>query len=167
LLTGVGHLSTTVDGMLTENRDQVREMALELAGAAKDLRALSALARTQFEPGGKANALIDDAAFTAKVARTELPGLSKQASVALGGLAAVSGPLTEEDGQHLKAMIATYQSAGEKLDSIASRADALLAKIDRGDGTLGALVKDKEVYDDLKSLLADLRKHPWKMLWKE
>jgi phospholipid/cholesterol/gamma-HCH transport system substrate-binding protein len=32
---------------------------------------------------------------------------------------------------------------------------------------LGAVMQDKQVYDDLKSLLADLRKHPWKMLWKD
>ncbi len=167
LLTGVGGLSVTLDGMLTENRQEVHDLAQELAAAAKDLRTLSSLARSQLEPGGKANALLDDAAFTAKLARTDLPDLSKKASVALGGLAAVSGPLTEEDGQRLKAMIAKYQAAGDKLDVIAGRADKLLSKIEAGDGTLGALMKDKEAYDDLKSLLADLRKHPWKMLWKD
>ncbi len=167
LLTGVGNLSTTIDGMLVENREQVRDIATELAGAVKDLHALSSLLRTQLEPGGRAHALIDDAAATAKLARTDLPDLSKKASVALGGLAGIAGPLTEEDGQRLKAMIAKYQSAGEKLDAIATRADKLLVRIDSGEGTLGALAKDKEVYDDLKGLLADLRKHPWKMLWKD
>ena len=167
LLTGVGHLSTTVNGVLTENRDEIRGIATELAAAAKDLRALSALARTQLEPGGRTHALIDDAAASAKLARADLPDLSKKASVALGGLAAVAAPLTEEDGQRLKAMIARYQAAGEKLDGIATRADRVMAKIEAGDGSLGALMKDKEVYDDLKSLLADIRKHPWKMLWKD
>jgi len=160
LLTGVGNLSTTVNGVLTENREELR-------GMAKDLRALSALARMQLEPGGRTHALIDDAAASAKLARTDLPDLSKKASVALGGLAAVAGPLTEEDGHRLKAMIAKYQAAGDKLDVIAARADRVMAKLESGDGSLGALMKDKEVYDDLKSLLADIRKHPWKMLWKD
>ena len=167
LLTGIGSLTTTVDAVLTENRDEIRGMATELSIAAKDLRALSAMARTLLEPGGRAHALIDDAAATAKLARTDLPDLSKKASIALGGLAAVSGPLTEEDGQRLKAMLARYQAAGEKLDVIAGRAEKLMAKIEAGDGTLGALVLDNVVYDDLKTLLAELRKHPWKMLWKD
>lgn len=167
LLTGLGNLSTTVDGVLTENRTQLHDLVSELSSAAKDLKALSSLVRTQLEPGGKGHALLDDAAATAKLARTDLPELSKKASVALGGLAAVAAPLTEEDGQRVKAMIAKANAASEKLDVIAAKAEKLMNRIDSGEGTLGALAQDKQVYDDLKSLLAELRKHPWKMLWKD
>lgn len=167
LVRGVGGLTTTVDGVITENRDNFRTLASELSETAKDLRTLAAIAKTQLEPGGKTHALIDDAAATAKVARQDLPELSKKASVALGGLAALSGPLTEEDGQKLKAMIARYQQVGEKLDGMATKADKILTKLEAGEGSAGALIKDKQVYDDLKSLLADLRKNPWKLLWKE
>lgn len=167
LFRGVGGLTTTVDGVLTENRDDLRTLTKELAETAKDLRALAAIGRKQLEPGGKANALLDDAAATAKVARAEFPELTKKADVALTGLANVAGPLTKEDGERLKAMVAKYQAAGEKLDVIASRADRLLAKLEAGEGTMGALMKDKQVYTDLKDLLADLKAHPWKFLWKD
>ena len=167
LIGGVGGLTTTVDGVLTDNRAELRTMAVELSAAAKDLRALAAAARTQLEPGGKAHGLLDDAAATAKVARADFPELSKQASIALGGLARVSGQLTEEDGQRLKSMIAKYQSAGEKVEVLATRADRLLSKIEAGEGSLGAAMKDPAVYDELKSLLTDVRKNPWKLLWKE
>lgn len=167
LVRGVGGLTTTVDGVLTENREDLHTLAQELSIAAKDLRALAATARTQLEPGGRANALLDDAAATAKLARADLPELSKQASLALGGLARVSAPLTEEDGQRLKAMIARYQSAGEKLDALSTRADRLLARLEAGEGSVGAALKDPAVYDELKTLLTDVRKNPWKLLWKE
>lgn len=167
LFRGVGGLTTTVDGVLTENREDLRTLTSELAATAKDLRKLSAIARTQLEPGGKANALLDDAAATAKVARNELPVLTKKADTALTGIANVSGQLTEEDGQRLKAMIAKYQAAGEKLDGLATRADRILGKLEAGEGTMGALMKDKQVYTDLKDLLADLKAHPWKFLWKD
>lgn len=167
LVTGVGGLTTTVDGVLTENRTQIKALAEELAVAAKDLRVLAAIARKELEPGGRTNGLIDDASGAARVLRTDLPDLSKKASTALGGLAAVSGQFTEEDGQRLKAMLVKYQQAGEKVDALAGRADKLLVKLEAGEGTMGALLKDKQAYDDLKALLADLRKHPWKMLWKD
>lgn len=167
LVNGFGGLTTTVDGVLTENRVQLHDLVQELSVAAKDLRALAGIARRELEPGGRTTGMIDDAAAAAKVARTEMPELSKKASTALGGLAAVSGQLTEEDGQRLKAMLVKYQQAGEKVDALAGRADKLLTKLEAGEGTLGALAKDKQVYDDLKSLLADLRKNPWKMLWKD
>jgi phospholipid/cholesterol/gamma-HCH transport system substrate-binding protein len=166
LFRGVGGLTTTVDDVLTENREDLRTLTRELAATAKDLRQLAAIARKEVEPGGKANALLDDAAATAKVARNELPALTKKADTALTGIANVVGPLTEEDGQRLKAMLAKYQAAGEKLDGLAARADRILARLEAGEGTLGALMKDRQVYADLKDLLADLKAHPWKFLWK-
>lgn len=167
LVNGFGGLTTTVDGVLTENRAQIRDLAQELSVAAKDLRVLAAIARKEMEPGGRTTMMIDDAASAARLAKNDLPELSKKASTALGGIAAVSGQFTEEDGKRLKDMIAKYQAAGEKVDVLAGRADKLLTKLEAGDGTLGALMKDKQAYDDLKALLADLRKNPWKMLWKD
>lgn len=167
LVRGVGGLTNTVDGVITENRDEFKTLASELSLAAKDLRVLAATARTQMEPGGKANALLDDAAATAKLARTDFPELSKQAGVALGGIARVSGQLTEEDGAKLRSMISKYESVGTKADQIATRADRMLAKLEAGEGSLGAALKDPVVYDELKTLLTDVRKNPWKLLWKE
>ena len=167
LVSGITGLSRTVDGVLTDNRDDVRSIAQELSAAAKDLKVLSATARAQMEPGGKALSLIDDASATAKVLRSDVPQLSTRAQVALSGLAAVGGQLTEDDGVKLKAALAHYAAAGEKLDTLAGRADRLLNKMEKGEGTMGALMNDKQAYDDLKSLLADLRAHPWKFLWKD
>lgn len=167
LIRGVGGLTATVDGVITENRDELKLLAQDLSAAAKDVRALAASARPHLEPGGKGTQLLDDAAATAKLARAELPELSRQAGVALGGLARVSGQLTEEDGQRLKATLVRYQAAGEKLDVMAARADALLAKLEAGEGSVGKAMKDPAVYDELKSLLTDVRKNPWKLLWKD
>jgi phospholipid/cholesterol/gamma-HCH transport system substrate-binding protein len=145
LLRGVGGLSASADGVLTDNREALKTITSELAAAAKDLRALTAAAKKQLDPSGPTASLLADAAASARLARTELPALTRDASAAL----------------------ATYQSAGEKVDSVAARADRLLARLEAGEGTLGALAKDKQAYDDLKSLLGDLKAHPWKLLWKD
>lgn len=36
-----------------------------------------------------------------------------------------------------------------------------------GKGTLGVLLKDPQVADDVKSLVEELKAHPWKLLWKQ
>jgi phospholipid/cholesterol/gamma-HCH transport system substrate-binding protein len=167
VVVGMSNLATTVDGVITENRADARALAIDLAAAAKDLRELSALAKKEMQPGGKGNALLDDASAAARTLRADAPELSKRASVALGGLANLTGGFTEADGEKVRSAIAKYSAVGDKADSIATRADRILARLEAGEGTLGAFNKDKQVYDDLKSLLADIRKHPWKILWKE
>ncbi len=166
-ITGIAGLSKNLDGVMSENRADVRQIVIELNQTVKDLRAISAIAKVQLEPGGKANGFIDDASAAMKVLRSDVPLMSKQAQVALGGVSALTGGFTEEDNRKLKVAIAKYATAGEKLDMIALRADRMLARLEAGEGTLGKTIKDPQVYDDLRSLLSDLKKHPWKMLWKD
>jgi len=167
LVTNVARLSRTVDGVLTENRDELHVLAIELSSAARELRGLAATAHKSLSPGGKGAALLDDAAETAHLIKRDLPRLSENAGKALGGLAAVSGGLTSEDGARVKEALARYSSAGQHLEAVALRAERLLARIEAGEGTLGGLQKDPRVYEDLRDLVSDLKKHPWKVLWKE
>lgn len=167
LVVGVAGLSHTLDGVMKENREEIRTLLTDAAAAAKELREVAALARGQLQPGGKAAALIDDASASAKLLRSDLPQLTSDAKRALAGAAAVSGQLTVEDGQRLKVALARYTAAGEKLDRIAARTENVLAKIEAGEGSFGGLYKDPQVYQDLKALMTELKRKPWKILWKD
>ena len=61
-----------------------------------------------------------------------------------------------------------------RLDDIAARADTALAdvnglvgKMKNGEGTVGQMLQDEEIYDDLKELIRDLKQHPWKLIWED
>lgn len=167
LVSGVSSLTRTFDDVLLESRDDLQNLTSELSAAAKDLRVLSAVARKSLEPGGAGARLLDDASDTVGAMKADLPVLSKQARAALGGLAALSSGFTQADGERLKVAVERYAKAGERLERIAERSDRLLAKLEAGEGTAGATLKDPQLYNDLRELVSDLRKHPWKMLWKD
>ena len=93
--------------------------------------------------------------------------ITDSASKTLTGMSMMTGQLDAKDGERLKLALERYTAAGEKLDQMAAKADRLLTRIEAGEGTVGALQKDKQVYEDLRGLLSDLRKHPWRVLWKE
>jgi phospholipid/cholesterol/gamma-HCH transport system substrate-binding protein len=167
LATNVSRLAKTLESVVAENRVEVRTLTTELSAAAKDMRQLAQLSRAALQPGGSGAKLLNDAAFAAAVMKTELPGLTNSAERTLEGLASVIGPLTPEDGQKLKLALERYTAAGVQLEQLASRADRVLARIEAGEGTGGALLKDPTLYDELRTLVTDLRKHPWKILWKD
>jgi phospholipid/cholesterol/gamma-HCH transport system substrate-binding protein len=145
----------------------VRVLTAELAKAAKDLRSLAEVARNHLHPGGRGDRLLDDASATARALRNDVPQLSEDARRLLGRLSHLSDQVTDEDVQKLKLAIDKYSAAGEKLDSLAARGERLLAQIEAGEGTLGQIQKDPQLYQDVKALVEDLRKHPWKILWKD
>lgn len=167
LINGVGGLTTTVDGMLVENKGDISGLVKDLSAASRDLRELAAVANREFQHGGRGDQLLDNTQVISKQLRGDLPELTQNASIAIGGLAKLSGEFDTADGKKVKSLIARMESASGKLDSVADRADKLLARIDKGDGSLGAALNDKQVYDDLRALLTDLRQNPWKLLWKD
>jgi phospholipid/cholesterol/gamma-HCH transport system substrate-binding protein len=167
LTANVSRLTTTLDTVLNENRGDLRTLTGELSVAAKDMRTLAKLARETMQPGGTGARLLGDAADTAELVKRDLPTLSGSAVKTLSGLSVMTEGLDTEDATRLKQVLARYSTAGEKLEQIATRADRLLARIEAGEGTVGALQKDKQIYEDLRGLLSDLRKHPWKVIWKE
>lgn len=42
--------------------------------------------------------------------------------------------------------------------------DTILKRIESGEGTIGKLVSDDSLYQDMKELMVDLKRNPWKLL---
>ena len=42
-----------------------------------------------------------------------------------------------------------------------------MADIQRGKGTVGQMLQDQEIYDDIKELIRDIKRHPWKLIWED
>ena len=59
------------------------------------------------------------------------------------------------------------RSLASRADHIASDAQRVTTHIRQGRGTVGALLMDEEVYDDLQELVRDLKHNPWKFFWRE
>lgn len=45
-------------------------------------------------------------------------------------------------------------------------ADEIILKIKNKEGTIGKLIGDDTIYNELDALVKDIRKHPWKLFWK-
>jgi phospholipid/cholesterol/gamma-HCH transport system substrate-binding protein len=49
---------------------------------------------------------------------------------------------------------------------IVANLDESIVRINKKEGTVGKLLYDDTVYNELEALVTDLRKHPWKLFWK-
>ncbi len=54
----------------------------------------------------------------------------------------------------------------ENLSSLTGGLDSLVLDMREGKGTVGRLLYDERLYDDLQGLTADLKEHPWKLLYR-
>ncbi|MCX5697760.1 MAG: MlaD family protein [Candidatus Omnitrophica bacterium] len=44
--------------------------------------------------------------------------------------------------------------------------DASFVKIKNGEGTIGKLLSDETIYNELEATMKDIRRNPWKLFWK-
>jgi phospholipid/cholesterol/gamma-HCH transport system substrate-binding protein len=74
---------------------------------------------------------------------------------------------SEEQVQRYQRITSNLTDATSQAKVIGNDAQALLDRVKSGKGTVGALIMDDALYDDLQEMLRDLKHNPWKFFWKQ
>ena len=67
----------------------------------------------------------------------------------------------------LKQMMSDLAEVAKNTKGLTQDAQSIAAGVRKGKGTVGALVADEQLYDDLQELVRDLKHNPWKFFWRE
>jgi phospholipid/cholesterol/gamma-HCH transport system substrate-binding protein len=85
---------------------------------------------------------------------------------AIGVLSRVD-TLAREAQTFIKAARTDVLALTSKVGTVLKDVTIIMKHLKDGDGTIGALLHDREMYDDIREMMKDLKRHPWKFLWKE
>ncbi len=145
----MGRFIGTLDSVLGDRKARAAIQAgfEDIERAAADLAAITAESRTQIRK------VLNDLSRTSGNADSVVKSVQKLAQ----SVDEISASLDKKD---LNSAIRNFNRTMETLDSLA-------LDVKKGKGALGVLMKDEQVAKDLKSLVEDLRRHPWKLLWKK
>ena len=59
-----------------------------------------------------------------------------------------------------------WKGSSAELKALLQNANAILSAIRKGEGTVGRLIMQDEIYKDVQATVADVKAHPWKLLHK-
>jgi phospholipid/cholesterol/gamma-HCH transport system substrate-binding protein len=170
LIRNTNSLVKHSDELIVENSSAVHSILANVEVASRDLTNITAAANVGLGDGSDIRATLQNArSLTGKLDRNFDP-IADKANATLENTEALTGDL--------RGMIASKRPAVEgTIDNVyATSADAKAAAgnvktltddIGDGKGTVGGLMKDEEIYDDLKEMLRELKRRPWKIIWKE
>jgi phospholipid/cholesterol/gamma-HCH transport system substrate-binding protein len=185
-------LDTTVSG-IRNNKELISDIAVNTAGLLKGLNetlrdnrvridrivqnveALSTEsndlvrdARKEYVDNPKIQRTIDNIdQLTADVQRDTAP-LLKDAREAMANASRVAATFGDEGEQaKLKKTLADVAELAARANATAADAQQIIAHVKKGEGTVGALVMDESLYDDVQEMVRDLKHNPWKFLWKQ
>lgn len=122
--------------------------------------------------------LLSEGRATAAHLESELTGLTRMAHGVLGRAdAALAGvdtkALVEEVGRALERVTDSLATTGGAVQRIVLRTESLVDDlgemvegVKKGRGTVGAFLMSRDLYDDIREMVLDLKRNPWKVLWK-
>jgi phospholipid/cholesterol/gamma-HCH transport system substrate-binding protein len=70
---------------------------------------------------------------------------------------------SKKNVKNVEDIISTLSQVSKKIDKTATELESIVKRIESGEGTVGVLLNDKKVAEDIKSLISDIRKNPWKL----
>lgn len=170
LIASVTKLSGRANAYLDRHQDRLDRVTEDLVATGADLRAITAALRTGLGSGEDVARTFRDVSQVVGVLAREAAPVSRIAREALGNL--------DKAAEEVSALIALVREPMEPvladLPEITRQArdmlrdvGAITAAITAGQGVIGQVIVDDEIYADLKELLRDLKRNPWKLVWRE
>lgn len=73
-------------------------------------------------------------------------------------------------GENEEQIATTIDNAETISADIADASDdvrEIVARIERGEGSIGRLLADEEIFEDVREFVRELKRRPWRIIWKE
>ena len=168
IATNTAGLLKSLNSVLTENRERINRIVANLESLSAEANTLTVHARQNYVDNPKIARTIDNVdKLTTEIQRDSGPLLkdAREAVANLNRAAKVVGG--EEEQAKLKKTVEDVAQLAARANATAADAQAIVQHIKKGQGTVGALVMDEAIYDDVQEMVRDLKHNPWKFLWRE
>jgi phospholipid/cholesterol/gamma-HCH transport system substrate-binding protein len=160
-LKGTGDLIERNGGKLDAVVDEVNAMA-------HDAHDTLLAAREKYVDSPQIGRILNDVEGVSSTLRTNLPPLLEDGRRAADDAAKLLAQVSSDtELARYQKILKDAEQAAERARIAARDAQEMIAHAKQGKGTVGALVMDEAVYDDLQELIRDLKHNPWKFFWRE
>jgi phospholipid/cholesterol/gamma-HCH transport system substrate-binding protein len=166
LITNAANAVDNVDKILVENRSKVGGLIDAVTGLANESRDVLAKVDQGLDPRVLARTLQDADALIVTAEKT-LATSGPNANAFMKEGTRVLGLATEARVERTLGAVDRAAGAADEARTLLSSVSALVKDIRAGNGSVGALLARRDVYDDVREMVRDLRRNPWKLIWKE
>jgi phospholipid/cholesterol/gamma-HCH transport system substrate-binding protein len=168
IATNTAGLLKGLNVIVTDNRERIDRIVENVEELTVEAKTLTHDARINYVDNPKLLHTIDNVERLTTQIRDDSGPMLKDAREALANLNRVSATVGDEKEQEkIRKILSDLAQLAERANATVADTQAIVAHIKKGEGTVGALVMDEEIYDDMQELVRDLKHNPWKFLWRE
>ncbi len=170
LSTGLNEAVTTlksVNRLLAENHDEIGSVLTKSDDLLGELTQTAKSANAALGDGKSLVQTLQSTQYLVNVLSGRLPRLIDSVEKTLAEAQTLTRLVGPKERDRVFSSLDKLDRLSLELELVAKDSRGLLRRINSGEGTAGALVQKREVYEDLKELVRDLRENPWKLFWKD
>jgi len=168
IATNTASLLKGLNVLITENKDRIDRIVANIEEMTVDAKQLTRDVRTNYVESPKLLRTIDNIDKLTSQIQSDTGPMLKDAREGLANLNRVSATVGDpKEQEKIRKTLQDVAQLAERANSTVADTQAIVSHIKNGKGTVGALVMDEEVYDDMQELVRDLKHNPWKFLWRE
>jgi len=166
LLRNSASAVASADELLRDNKAQLGKLIASSTGLAD--QATQTLTKLNAGVDGRALArTVADADALLVSGRQAIDKVTPEAVALMTDARRVTGIVTEDRVDRAIGVADKAADAVGKAGGLIDNVDGLVTDLRQGKGTAGALLVKDDVYLDVRELLRDLKRNPWKFFWKE
>lgn len=145
-----------VAGILDENRDKLPRILDNVEGLTAEFEQLGGSLNHGLGRGQSLRSILTNVDSTMASVARDIDPIMNSAK----GTLRQTDEILEENREGIKRTIDNLASATEDIDSVTG-------KINSGEGTIGRLLADEEIFEDVREFIRELKRRPWRVIWKE
>jgi phospholipid/cholesterol/gamma-HCH transport system substrate-binding protein len=168
LATNTESLLKGLNVLVNDNKERIDRIVANVEEMTVEAKQLTHDARVNYVDSPKLLRTVDSIdKLTAQIQGDTGPML-KDAREALANLNRASATVGDPQQQEkIRKALQDVAELAQRANATVADTQAIVSHIKGGKGTVGALVMDEEIYDDMQELVRDLKHNPWKFLWRE
>ncbi len=167
LLANSANAVKEANQLLVDNRAGIGELITNGASLAKEAKTPLAKVNVGLGDGRSVATLVSDADATLKAAQNTMTTLTPSAQTLMADATRVTNIITEQRIDKAIDAADKAATAAGKAGGLIDNVNGMVTDLRQGKGTAGALLAKDDVYSDLRELIRDLKRNPWKFFWKE
>jgi phospholipid/cholesterol/gamma-HCH transport system substrate-binding protein len=184
LISNAASLMGNLDEMLVSNRSKIDSTIGNVESASGEASKLVAALNVAVEDGEQVKGIIGDlrrassdtARITGRIDRRLDPLIDnadatmtsvREASSTARDATEKADALLERNAPKIDETIENVRVSTEELRTTSEDTSKIVRRVESGEGTVGQLLADREIYDDMKELLRIIKQKPWKIIWKD
>jgi phospholipid/cholesterol/gamma-HCH transport system substrate-binding protein len=152
-----------VVGTLSEERGRIPTILANVEGASGEFDRLGASLNRAVGNGSEIRRTLRNVESISTTAERE----AEPMLVSIRQAAQTADRILTDNEDEVASILSNVDSISDDLLFASADVRTLVSRLERGEGSIGRLLQDEEIFEDVREFVRELKRRPWRIIWKE